>query len=98
MVRVRGGGVARNCRTTNKDTHQMDNNILSKLSDETIVSDADARVTADLAALDPEDLVQVNLEITPAVTTVLGVLPELKALREQIAKELPTFDLASFDK
>ena len=76
----------------------MDNEILSKLNSETIVSEAYERVKADLAALDPEALVQVNLEITTAVSTVLGVLPEVKALRAQITQHLPTFDLASFDK
>lgn len=76
----------------------MDNNILSKLNSETIVSDAYKRVEADLAALDPQDLVQVNLDVTAAITTVLGVLPEVKGLREQIAQHLPTFDLAAFDK
>jgi len=76
----------------------MDNDILIKLNSETIVGDAYKRVEADLAALDSEELVQVNLDVTAAVTTVLGVLPEVRALREQIAQHLPTFDLASFDK
>lgn len=76
----------------------MDNDILLKLNDETIVTEAYERVKAELAALDPEELVQVNLEIAVAVPTVLGVLPEVKRLREQIAQHLPTFDLASFDK
>jgi hypothetical protein len=76
----------------------VDNNVLNKLNDETIVSDADERVKADLAAMDQDDLIQVNLDVTAAVTTVLGVLPEVRALREQIAKELPTFDLVAFDK
>lgn len=76
----------------------MDNEILTKLNDETVVSDADERVKADLAALEPEDLVQVNLDVTAAVTTVLGVLPEVRAVREDIARHLPTFDLSAFDK
>jgi hypothetical protein len=76
----------------------MDNDILTKLNSETIVSDAYKRVEADLAALEQQELVQVNLDVTAAVTTVLGVLPEVKALREQIAQHLPTFDLVSFDK
>ena len=76
----------------------MDTAILIKLNDESLVSDAYERVKPDLAALDPQQLVQVNLDVTAAVTTILGVLPEVKALREEITKHLPTFDLASFDK
>ena len=41
---------------------------------------------------------QVNLDIPTAVTTILGVLPEVKALRDRMSKELPAFDLAAFDK
>ena len=60
-------------------------------------SDAYARVTADHAALKAEELIAVNIDIPAAVTTVLGVLPEVKALRDRMA-ELPSFDVASFDK
>jgi hypothetical protein len=65
------------------------------VSDEQLVEDAYNRIKGDLALLQPEDLVQVNLDIPSAVTTVLGVLPEVRALRDRMAKELPTFDLAS---
>jgi hypothetical protein len=76
----------------------MDTTLIEKLSNETIVSDAYERVKADLAAIDPATFVQVNLDVTAAVTTVLGVLPEVRALRADIVKELPGFDVASFDK
>src|SRR3954465_13047926 len=56
------------------------------------------RVKGDLAALKPDELLAVSLDLSQAVATVLGVLPELKAMREQIVKELPTFDIAQFDK
>jgi hypothetical protein len=68
------------------------------VSNEIVAGDAYERVKADLAAVKADELIQLNLDVTPAVTTVLGVLPEIKALRERIVKELPTFDLASFDK
>jgi hypothetical protein len=55
-------------------------------------------VKADLAALKVDELVQVNLDVPTAVTTILGVLPEVKALRDHIGQELPAFDLAAFDK
>jgi hypothetical protein len=66
----------------------------NRINDEQLVEDGSERVKADLAALDPKDLVQVNLDATAAVTTTLGVVPEVKNLREKIAKELPSFDLA----
>lgn len=72
--------------------------ITNSLDDEKLVEDGYERVKAELAALDPKDLVQVNLEVTAAIMTTLGVIPEVKALRPQIAKDLPNFDLASFDK
>ncbi len=74
----------------------MDTN--GNLSDEALVSAAYERVKADLAAIRPEEFIQINLDIPTAVSTIIGVLPAVKALRPQIEKELPTFDLASFDK
>jgi hypothetical protein len=40
----------------------------------------------------------ISLDIPQAVSTVLGVLPEVKRLREQIVKDLPSFDVVRFDK
>jgi hypothetical protein len=68
------------------------------VNNEEQATDAYERVKADLAALKTDELLQVNLDIPTAVTTILGVLPELRALRERMSKELPTFDLAAFDK
>jgi hypothetical protein len=68
------------------------------VSDEVLADDAFARVKPELAKLAPEDLLQVNLDVAAALQTILGVLPEVKRLRSQIAKELPSFDLASFDR
>lgn len=70
----------------------------NRVNEETLVADAYARVKAELAALTPDELVKVNLDVPLAEATILGVLPTLKPLRDQIAKELPTFDLAQFDK
>src|SRR5262249_28985806 len=52
----------------------------------------------ELLALRTEDLLPVSLDISAAVATVLGVVPEVKALREQVVKELPAFDMERFDK
>jgi len=67
-------------------------------SNEALFDESYARVKADLDALKVEDLLQVNLDVTTAVTSILGLLPEVKALREQIVKQLPAFDIAAFDK
>ena len=55
-------------------------------------------VEAELEALAPSALVQVNLDIIAAVNTAAGVIPEVKALRPRIVQELPLFDIAAFDK
>jgi hypothetical protein len=67
-------------------------------NDEALVEEAYERVKAELAALAPDALMRVNLDVQAAVTTILGALPELKKLRERIARELPAFDLERFDK
>ena len=56
------------------------------------------RVKADLFALSADELQQVSLDITAAFSTVMGVLPEVRALRDQMVKDLPAFDVARFDK
>jgi len=68
------------------------------VSNEVLAQDAYERVKPELAKLAPEDLLQVNLEVSVALQTILGVLPEARALRDQIVQELPTFDIASFDR
>jgi hypothetical protein len=73
-------------------------NVASVATDEALIADAYARVKADLAALTPDELVRVNLDVPLAEATILGVLPALKALRDRMAKELPTFNVAEFDK
>src|SRR5688572_22808457 len=55
------------------------------------------RVEAELQAIPEQDLIVINLEVLSAVATVLGTLPELRALRERFAS-LPDFDLVRFDK
>ena len=67
-------------------------------SDEKLVDEAFQRVKADLAALAPDELVQVNLDVQAATGVILGVLPGVRALRDRLAAELPAFDLKAFDK
>jgi len=70
---------------------------IANFGDEKLASEALARVKGQLAALLPEQLLQVNLEVQPALATALGALPEIRAFREQIVKELPAFDVVAFD-
>jgi hypothetical protein len=67
-------------------------------SDELLVEDAYARVKGAYAALPPDQLLSVNLDVQMATETVLGNLKELRDLRARMAEELPRFDLAAFDK
>lgn len=72
--------------------------IAELVKDEALVADSYERVKEDLAALAVDDLAQVNFDIQLGARTILGALPELRALRERMVKELPAFDLAAFDK
>jgi hypothetical protein len=68
------------------------------VSNEVLAQDAYERVKPELARLAPEELLQVNLDVSVALHTIMGVLPEVRALRDQIVRELPSFDVASFDR
>ena len=67
-------------------------------NDEKLAAEAMARIAPDAAALSVDELTQVNLDIQQATGTILGVLPEVMALRERIVKELPAFDITQVDK
>lgn len=54
-------------------------------------------VRAEIHAVPDTHELPVNVDVMAAVTLVLGVAPELKALRAEV-QELPHFDLARFDK
>ncbi|MEY4545742.1 MAG: hypothetical protein RL685_1937 [Pseudomonadota bacterium] len=51
-----------------------------------------------MAALPTTELLAVNVDLMSAVTTVIAALPALRALRPQIARQLPAFDLQHFDQ
>src|SRR4051812_31220343 len=53
--------------------------------------------SGDRAALAPNDLLPVNLDVQAALTTVMGVVPKLKGLRGAIVESLPKFDVVEFD-
>lgn len=75
----------------------MDNQIKG-LGEEALIKTVFERVKPELMALQVDELYQVSLDIPAGIATVLGVLPEVRALREQIVKDLPSFDVAQFDK
>jgi hypothetical protein len=52
----------------------------------------------EIQALPDAELVHINLDVPTAVTTALGALPEIRALRPQIKAELKSVDLARLDK
>jgi len=66
-------------------------------NNEKLASEALARVKDQLAALLPEQLELVNLDVQTATSTILGALPEIRGFRERIVKELPRVDLVAFD-
>lgn len=69
-----------------------------ELGAETPTEAAYAALLPEILAVEDDDVAPLNIDPVGAITTVLGVLPELKALRGEIATELTRFDLARFDK
>jgi hypothetical protein len=55
-------------------------------------------VKPQLMALSPEQFEVINTDVKDMCSAVLGTMRELRSWRERIAKELPSFDLARFDK
>jgi hypothetical protein len=56
------------------------------------------RVEPKLIALAPEDLVTVYIEVPKAVSAVLGALPHLRELREEIVRDLPNHPIETLDE
>jgi hypothetical protein len=77
---------------------QTTSNTPATVNDEVLADETYQRLLPEIEALPAEDVMQVNLDIPSAVTTVLGSLPELRAIRPEIQKHLPEFDLECFDK
>jgi hypothetical protein len=61
-------------------------------------AEALALVKPELAALQPADLAIINIDIPPAVSLVLGVVPQIKELRPQVVKALPEHPIHTLDK
>jgi hypothetical protein len=56
------------------------------------------QVQAELTALGDAELVPINIDILIAVTTVLGVVGELRMFRAELVEKLPAFDVERFDR
>jgi len=52
----------------------------------------------EMVVLVADDLTTINIDIPSAVTTVLGALPEIRALRARVVSELVLFDATIFDE
>ncbi|MBN1608030.1 MAG: hypothetical protein JW940_15455 [Polyangiaceae bacterium] len=52
----------------------------------------------EIEAVADSDLAPINVDIPTAVTTVLGNLPEIAAVRPLIVRDLPTFDISKLDQ
>jgi len=72
--------------------------VMDLVNQEELGSAALARLKPEMAALVEEELIPITIDIPAAVALVLGSLNEIRSFREAIAKTVPGFDLARFDK
>jgi hypothetical protein len=63
---------------------------------EAVPADSYDQVKLDFDTLADDQLLRVNADVDATVNTILGALPQIEALRPQVA-QLTTFDLESFD-
>jgi hypothetical protein len=62
------------------------------------VADAFAKVEPEIAALAPEALAPITVDVGAAVTSVLAAAPRIREHRDAIADQLPRLDLGAVDK
>ncbi len=68
------------------------------INEESLFIESYERARPWLQAVDPNDFEPVNLDVTSVVATILGALPEIRAMRAVIAAELPNFELQNVDR
>jgi hypothetical protein len=56
------------------------------------------RMQSEMAAVPESDYVTINVDVMTAVSTVLGCVPQILALRPKFEAELPAFDQQQLDK
>jgi hypothetical protein len=61
-------------------------------------AEAYEQLLPEIQAVAESELAPINIDIPTAVTTVLGSIPEIVAVRPLIARDLPTFDITKVDK
>jgi len=78
----------------------MDPRIITKtdVDEQSEFEEAFKRVEPELAALSPDEIAPINLEIASAVATVLFLWTGILKLRDTIVRGLIGFDIARFDK
>lgn len=64
---------------------------------EASIEEACARREPELVALTEAELTVINISVPEAITTALGVIPKLKAIRPTLVKALREFDFPLFD-
>lgn len=57
-----------------------------------------ANLLPEIQALADDELIPINIDVPTAVTTVLGSLPEIRALRQELDDALRRFDFERFDR
>lgn len=77
---------------------ETNNSNKASVNDETLATETYERILPELQQLLLDELTIINLDIPSVVATTLGALPEIRALRSEVKKQLPDFDLAAFDK
>jgi hypothetical protein len=67
------------------------------VDDEVLATEIYAKLLPELSSLSKDELTFINVDMPSVVATVLGALPEVRALRSELER-VPDFDLATFDK
>jgi hypothetical protein len=67
-------------------------------TDEAVRSAIYALILPEMQALDPNEIMNVNLDVNVGVPKLLGALPEIRALRPEILVHLPTFRISLLDQ
>jgi hypothetical protein len=57
-----------------------------------------AALLPEIRAVPESDFAAINIDVPSSVTTALGAWPEIRALRDQVAKDVSSFDITLLDK
>lgn len=56
------------------------------------------RLRAEIEGVPDDELISISIDVMAAITTLIGALPELRALRPELDRHLRTFDFERFDR